>query len=203
MTSRRLSLLMRLAAICCAPLAAGAYAQTSGSWYADAGSGFAHLQARCGNTVSCERDGLGWLLGAGYMLPATLAGGTPAVEFRWLSTDTRRLASSSLMADLQVQAPMLGLAWWRSMSPAWTIGIGGGVAYMNVEAKLSPVGGQAVTLTDDRWQGYGMAAVQMAVSPDVRLQLSFLASRARFDKAGIDLHEGWLRQVTLGASFAF
>ncbi len=136
-------------------------------------------------------------------MPRSVADGQLALEFRWLKTNAYVLTSPTLSASLKAEAPMLGVTWWRPLAPAWRVGLGGGLAHMSVEARLTAQGGQVALLRDRRTQAYGMASLQMTMTPTTRLQATVLGSRLRFDDSAIDLHQGRLTQLTLGLSHAF
>lgn len=195
--------LLHAAGVCSALFSPVVQAQEHWRAYADAGLGRGHLQTRCENTVFCDRGSFGLLLGVGAELPLTLGGGRPALELRWLQTDSYALASTALRAEVKARAPMLGLSWWRPLSPRWTVGLGGGAAHVNAQAKLTITGGQPTLLSDRRVQPYWMLAVQMKYSPSVQLQATLLGSRLRFSDGGVDLYQGRLRMVSLGVSHAF
>lgn len=182
---------------------AAAQGESSARGYVFGGWGPVRVHLDCVGTTVCDGRDIAVHFGAGAWLPWSLAGGRLALEGRWAEFGDAQLANASIDARLSNHALMLGAAWHRPLAAGLSAYVGAGVARVSTGVVATPTGGTTATGSDAHVTGYGALGLQHAFGPGATLDLQALWTRARYERAGLELGRGHVSALLLGVTQRF
>ena len=181
---RALALLAAVAA-----LSTSAMAQT----YVGASAGAGNLNIDCQGAQQCDKSDTSFKLLGGYRFSNGLA-----AEVSYQTFGKATVGDKNLSGTIKPTAFGIGAAYQVQLSDTWGLVARLGVDKVNTEINGKVTGVGSATVSETKTQPYFGAAVNYAITKELRLELAVDGSKAEFNG-----EKGDVRSYNLGVNYSF